>query len=117
MFAIPPDATVHDVVPAVAAEADAVADAVPADQFEHAYMFCAGFSSSAAFGGSGIPVFGVHADKPTNIVTPDSFLSRTVGYTPVPDGAVNTSAGIGVVLAKPTGPPSPRRRPAQAAQV
>jgi hypothetical protein len=36
MFAIPPDATVQLVVPAVAAEADAVADAVPADQFEHA---------------------------------------------------------------------------------
>jgi hypothetical protein len=36
MFAIPPDATVQLEVPAVAADADAVADAVPADQFEHA---------------------------------------------------------------------------------
>jgi hypothetical protein len=31
-------------------------------------------SSIPAFGGSGIPVFGVHADSPTNIVTFDSFF-------------------------------------------
>jgi hypothetical protein len=108
MFAIPPDATVQLVVPAVAAEADAVADAVPADQFEHAYTDCAGAGiSSVAFGGSGIPVFGVHADRPTNIVPDgDSFFSRTVGYTPVPDGARNTCAGSGVVLTKLTAAPS-----------
>jgi hypothetical protein len=38
MFAIPPDATVHEVVPTVAdADVDAVAAAVPADQLEQAY--------------------------------------------------------------------------------
>jgi hypothetical protein len=36
MFGIPPDATVHDVVPTDAADAEAVAAAVPADQLEHA---------------------------------------------------------------------------------
>jgi hypothetical protein len=69
-------------------------------------MLCAGDISRAAFGSSGIPAFGVHADKPTNMVTADSFLSRTVGYTPAPDGAVNTCTGIGVVFEKATAPPS-----------
>ena len=36
MFAIPPEATVQLVVPAVAADAEAVAAAVPAAQFEQA---------------------------------------------------------------------------------
>jgi hypothetical protein len=100
MFAIPPLATVHDVVPAVAAEADAVADAVPAAQFEHAYRLeFAAASSIAVFGGSGIPVFGVHADSPTNKVTAgDSFRRMQRGLTPVPVGDVNTVVGIGVVL-------------------
>ena len=107
MFAIPPDATVHDVVPAVAADADAVADAVPADQFEHVKTVPdAGDRSIAAFGGSGIPVFGVHADKPTNRVwVGDSFCRRHAGFTPVPVGAMNTATGSGVVLVIGTGPP------------
>ena len=44
-------------------------------------------SSIAAFGGSGIPVFGVQALKPTNRVPDgDSFRIRHTGYTPVPVG-------------------------------
>ena len=109
MFAIPPLATVQLVVPAVAALAEAVADAVPAAQLEHAYRFELAFASSiAVFGGSGIPVFGVHADNPTNRVTAgDSFRRMQRGFTPVPVGDVNTTLGIGVVLAK--GTQSPRR--------
>ena len=100
MFAIPPLATVHEVVPAVAAEALAVADAVPADQFEHAYSVELAFGSSiCVFGGSGIPVFGVHADSPTNRVPDgDSFFSRHTGFTPVSVGVTNTADGSGVVL-------------------
>ena len=76
MFGIPPDATVQLVVPAVAAEADAVAAAVPANQLEHAYRFWGAFASMIRVpGGSGRPVFGVHADSPTNrICDGDSFF-------------------------------------------
>lgn len=74
-------------------------------------------SSRNAFGGSGIPVFGVHALSPTNSVADgDSFFSRHDGYTPVPDGATNTCTGIGVVLVKGTGPSSPRCWPGQATE-
>ena len=112
MFAIPPDATVHDVVPAVATPVDAVAAAVPAAQFEHAYRFeLAAFSLTDSFGGSGSPVFGVHADRPTNRVwLGDSFFRMHTGFTPVPVGDVKTTAGSGVVLAKGTGHPLPSRR-------
>ena len=110
MFGIPPEATVHDVVPAVATPVDAVAAAAPADQFEHAYRFeLAAFSFTDSFGGSGSPVFGVHADSPTNSVwLGDSFFRMHTGFTPVPVGDVNTSAGSGVVLAKGTRPSFPR---------
>ena len=57
------------------------------------------YSSIPAFGGSGIPVFGVHADRPTNRVADgDSFRSRSTGFTPVPVGDTNTVTGSGVVL-------------------
>jgi hypothetical protein len=62
-------------------------------------LWFAAASSIAEFGGSGMPVFGVHADRPTNRVCDgDSFLSRSTGYTPVPVGATNTAVGSGVVL-------------------
>ena len=100
MFGIPLDATVNVVLPTVDAPADAVAAAVPADQFEHAYRVLVAFGSlSSVFGVSGIPVFGVHADKPTNRVCEgDSFLMMHTGFTPVPDGDVNTAVGSGMVL-------------------
>jgi hypothetical protein len=105
MFAIPPDATVHDVVPTDAdADVDAVAAAVPAAQFEHVKTVPPmGTSSSFAFGGTGMPVFGVHADSPTNSVwLGDSFFRMQVGYTPVPVGAMNAACGSGVVLTNGT---------------
>jgi hypothetical protein len=50
-------------------------------------------------GGSGRPVFGVHADSPTNRVWDgDSFFRMHTGFTPAPAGATNTTAGRGVVL-------------------
>ena len=56
-------------------------------------------SSSIAFGGSGSPVFGVHADRPTNRVWDgDWFFRRHTGFTPVPVGDTNTVDGTGVVL-------------------
>jgi hypothetical protein len=115
MFGIPPEATVHDVVPAVAAEADAVAAAVPADQLEHAYRFWGAFASWMRLpGGSGRPVFGVHADSPTNRVWDgDSFFRMHTGFTPAPVGATNTTAGRGVVLAVGTGASFSRRCRAQ----
>jgi len=106
MFGIPPDATVNEVVPTVTdAEVDAVAAAVPCDQLEQAYRFLpAAASSIRVFGGSGIPVFGVHADRPTNRVCEgDSFFRMQNGFTPVPVGDTNTVTGSGVVLTKDTG--------------
>jgi hypothetical protein len=62
-------------------------------------MFWFAFGNSiCAFGGSGIPVLGVHAASPTNSVTGDSFFSRADAKTPVPVGATNTVDGTGVVL-------------------
>ena len=92
IFAIPPAATVHDVVPAVAADADAVASAAPADQFDDAYRLLGAFCRLiCAFGSNGSPVFGVIADKPTNRVWDgEMFLIVHVGYTPVPVGATYT---------------------------
>jgi hypothetical protein len=100
MFAIPPDATVQDVVPAVAADAEAVADAVPADQLDEQYsVWFATLILIDSLGGSGRPVFGVHADSPTNKVCDgDTFFTVTTGFTPVPVGATNTADGSGVVL-------------------
>ena len=69
-------------------------------------LFPALDNSIAEFGGSGIPVFGVHADSPTNKVADgDSFRSRHTGFTPVPVGDTNTVTGRGVVLTKDTGVP------------
>jgi hypothetical protein len=69
-------------------------------------FFVADGSSTIEFGGSGSPVFGVHADRPTNSVADgDSFFSRHTGLTPVPVGATKTADGRGVVFTKPTGPP------------
>jgi hypothetical protein len=115
MFGIPPLATVHDVVPAVAAEADAVAAAVPADQLEHAYRFWGAFPSWMRVpGGSGRPVFGVHADSPTNrICDGDSFFRMQTGFTPAPVGATNATVGRGVVLVIGTGASFSRRCRAQ----
>lgn len=92
MFAIPPDATVHELVPAVAADADAVASAAPADQFDDAYrLLGAAGSLICAFGGNGSPVFGVVADKPMNRVCDgEMFWMMHDGFTPVPVGATYT---------------------------
>jgi hypothetical protein len=100
MFAIPPDATVHDVVPTVDTPVPAVAAAVPADQLEQAYRDLPGIiRSTLAPASSGIPVLGVHADRPTNRVADgDSFFRTHTGKTPAPVGTVNTGAGSGVVL-------------------
>jgi hypothetical protein len=68
-----------------------------------------GSNSSFAFGGSGTPVFGVHALNPTNRVCDgDSFFRMQLGFTPVPVGAMNAAVGNGVVFTKDTGPPFPR---------
>jgi hypothetical protein len=112
MFAIPPAATVKLVVPTVTdAEVDAVAAAVPADQLEHAYRPFGAFASSIfVFGGSGIPVFGVHADSPTyRVWVGDWFFRMQTGFTPVPVGVTNTCVGSGVVLTEDTAASSPLR--------
>jgi len=101
MFGIPPVATVNEVVPTVTdALVDAVAEAVPAAQFDEQYrLWLAALILIDSFGASGSPVFGVHADRPTNRVCDgDSFFRMHTGFTPVPVGVVNTTVGSGVEL-------------------
>ena len=77
---------------------------MPADQFEHVKTVPpVGTSSILPFGATGRPVFGVHADKPTNRVCDgEMFFRMQAGFTPVPVGAMNAACGSGVVLTNDT---------------
>jgi hypothetical protein len=104
MFAIPPDATVNDVVPTVTdADVDAVAAAVPAAQFAHAYRdLVTLFSLIRSFGINGSPVFGVHADKPTYMIWFDWFCKLRHAVTPAVVLATKICRGSGPGFAKGT---------------